>query len=179
MLLTWEYWRPSKLLEEVTSDFFPPMSASRYLRWFTSCDGGAGPPPAHGRQAPLQTTTFAGIGSPFSIWEITCCPAFLVVMSASATISTWAPRFWAATIALVVAGMSHRNIAIRSESPSPAELKMSMKCRTTMGSLPRWVAGEEKQTSYVAAVLQPLVFVFAEVSDGSGRPGPGVGRRDH
>ena len=93
------------------------MSASRYFRWLTSCDGGAGPPPDHGRQAPLQTTTFAGIGSPFSIWEITCCPACLVVMSASATISTWAPRFWAATIALVVAGMSHRNIAIRSESP--------------------------------------------------------------
>ena len=68
-------------------------------------------------------------------------------MSASATISTWAPRFWAATIALVVAGMSQRNIAIRSESPAPAELKMSMKCRTTTGSLPPLVAGEEKQTS--------------------------------
>jgi hypothetical protein len=31
-----------------------------------------------------------------------------------------------------------------------------MKCRTTAGSLPRWVAGEEKQPSYVAAVLQPV-----------------------
>ena len=29
----------------------------------------------------------------------------------------------------------------------PADLKMSMKCRTTAGSLPPWVAGEEKQTS--------------------------------
>src|SRR4051794_26995254 len=131
MLLTCEYWRPSKLLEEVITDLWPPMSARRNLRWLTSWDGGAGPLPDQGRQAPLQTTTLPAIGSPPSIWEITCCPAFLVVMSASATISTCAPRFWAATIALVVAGMSQRNIAIRSESPGPAELKISMKWRTT------------------------------------------------
>ena len=113
----------------------------------TSCDGGAGPLPCHGRQAPLQTTTLRGIGSPASIACITARPAGFVVMSASAEISTWAPRFWAATSALVVAGMSQRNIAIRSESPAPAELKMSMKCRTTAGSLPPLVAGEEKQIS--------------------------------
>ena len=100
-------------------------------------------------------------------------------MSASATISTWAPRCWAATSALVVAGMSHRNIAIRSESPSPAELKMSMKCRTTMGSLPPLVAGEEKQTSYVAAVLQPLIFVLAELWTGAAVPDPVSVSRDH
>ena len=145
--MTWEYWRPSKLLEDVITDFWPPMSASSSLWWLTSWDGGAGPRPRHGRQAPLQTTTLPGAGSPASIWDITDRPAGLVVMSASATISTWAPRFWAPTSALVVAGMSQRNIAIRSASPSPAELKMSMKWRTTAGSLPPLAAGEEKQIS--------------------------------
>src|SRR5690349_2584733 len=168
MLLTWEYWRPSKLLDEVITDFRPSMSASSSLRWLTFCDGGAGPVPAHGRQEPSQTTTLPGIGSPASIWEITDLPAGLVSMSWSATISTWAPRFWAATIALVVAGMSQRNIAIRSESPAPADLKMSMKWRTTAGSLPPWVAGEEKQTSYAApSVLHPEVLVLAAVVAGA------------
>ena len=74
--------------------------------------------------------------------------------------------------------MSHRNIAIRSESPGPADLKMSMKCRTTAGSLPPLVAGEEKQTSYVAAALQPLIAVFAPVPAGTAVPRSGVGRRD-
>ena len=43
--------------------------------------------------------------------------------------------------------MSHRNIAIRRESPACADLKMSMKCLTTAGSLPPLLAGEEKQIS--------------------------------
>src|SRR4051794_9516431 len=150
------------------TDFLPPMSARRNFRWLTFCEGGAGPLPAQGRHEPLQTTTLPGIGSPLSIWEITERPAGLVVMSASATISTWAPRFWAATMALVVAGMSHRNIAMRSESPAPAELKISMKWCTTAGSLPPWVPGEEKQTSYAApSVLQPEILVLAAVGAGA------------
>src|SRR3954464_8522445 len=155
------------------TDFLPPMSARRNFRWLTFCEGGAGPLPAQGRHEPLQTTTLPGIGSPLSIWEITERPAGLVVMSASATISTWAPRFWAATMALVVAGMSHRNIAMRSESPAPAELKISMKWCTTAGSLPPWVPGEEKQTSYAApSVLQPEILVLAAV--GAGAAGAGA-----
>ena len=40
--------------------------------------------------------------------------------------------------------------------------------RTTAGSLPPWVPGEEKQTSYAApSVLQPLILVFAAVVAGT------------
>ena len=45
---------------------------------------------------------------------------------------------------------------------------MSMKCRTTAGSLPPLAAGEEKQISYAALVLQPLVTVFADSGAASG-----------